>query len=229
MFTSHLRAARDAGAPRLKRVERVVESRVVRPAPLLAVLPSQRDVPEAGPVHGAALRSLTQQGSAWGAPALLHARRAWAALGVAVAVHAARHSSVSVVDDYNHTDDGKYHYCRKCHRVQRQTKRPAPLLAVLPSRRRPGLRIGEDWRRHVGRPTPCWMLKQASNEPRSFVNQRVRASRSSCRPAGPADFWLLEHRMPLSLCVCAKVLPHVAAFIAAMSPAAPVSGPQHAP
>jgi hypothetical protein len=57
----------------------------------------------------------------------------------------------------------------------------------------------------------------------------ARASRSPVRPAGPADFWLLEHRMPLSLCVCAKVLPHVAAFIAAMSPAAPVSGPQHAP
>ena len=57
----------------------------------------------------------------------------------------------------------------------------------------------------------------------------ARASRSSCWPAGPADFWLLEHRMLLSLCARAKVLPHVAAFIAAMSPAAPVSGARHAP
>ena len=35
--------------------------------------------------------------------------------------------------------------------------------------------------------------------------------------------------MLLSLCACAKVLLHVAAFIAAMSPAAPVSGAWHAP
>ena len=57
----------------------------------------------------------------------------------------------------------------------------------------------------------------------------ARASRSARRPAGPADFGVLEQRMPRPLCACAKMLLHVAGFSAILSRAPPVSGARHAP
>jgi hypothetical protein len=57
----------------------------------------------------------------------------------------------------------------------------------------------------------------------------ARASRSARRPAGPADFWVLEQHLPWPLCACATVLPHVAGFSVIVSCAPPVSGARHAP
>eukprot|EP01046_Picozoa_sp_COSAG06_P029499 COSAG06_NODE_2738_length_6365_cov_366.789499_4_plen_148_part_00 len=57
----------------------------------------------------------------------------------------------------------------------------------------------------------------------------ARASRSGRRPAGPADFWVLEQHLPRPLCACAKMLLHVAGFSAIVSRAPPVSGAWHAP
>ena len=57
----------------------------------------------------------------------------------------------------------------------------------------------------------------------------ARASRSARRPAGPADFWVLEQHIPRSLCACAKVLLHVVAFNVIMSHAPPVFVLHHAP
>ena len=57
----------------------------------------------------------------------------------------------------------------------------------------------------------------------------ARASRSPVRPAGPADFWVLEQHLSWRLCACATVLPHVAGFSAIVSRAPPVSGERDAP
>ena len=57
----------------------------------------------------------------------------------------------------------------------------------------------------------------------------ARASRSGRRPAGPADFWVLEQHLSRRLCACATVLPHVAGFSAIVSRAPPVSGERDAP
>jgi len=57
----------------------------------------------------------------------------------------------------------------------------------------------------------------------------ARASRSGRRPAGPADFWVLEQHVPWPLCACAKMLLHVVAFNAIVSRAPPVSGAWHTP
>eukprot|EP01046_Picozoa_sp_COSAG06_P106159 COSAG06_NODE_52429_length_305_cov_2.087379_1_plen_86_part_01 len=40
----------------------------------------------------------------------------------------------------------------------------------------------------------------------------ARASRSGRRPAGPAEFWVLEQHLPWALCAYATVLLHVAGF-----------------
>ena len=57
----------------------------------------------------------------------------------------------------------------------------------------------------------------------------ARASRSGRRPAGPADFWVLEQHIPRPLCACTTVLLHVAGFKDIVSRAPPVSGSRHAP
>ena len=74
------------------------------------------------------------------------------------------------------------------------------------------------------------MVMQPNPQKRSELDVcAARASRSCRRPAGPADFWVLEQHVPWPLCACAKMLLHVVGFSAIVSHAPPVSGAWHAP